>query len=679
MSLDQDNPSKPSNKWSFSLRQILFLGITLGIVVPALILGVFQVNNRFDTEIDLRVRQPMQQYADMLARGMGMALWNLDRGIATELVDAVLRNPDVVRISITDEYGKDFLTKQGLKKNAKSSLIEERDIMYSGIQTGRLRVELSTDRVENEVWASFIKSALGLFSQLVVSLFVIWYLLDRRVIKPLEALQQGASRLASGDLASKITINTRDEIGELARGMDKMRTDLASIIVERDQKNAALQTELVERQRTEDELFISRAIFATIFDASPVALMVRHMDEGFTIIDANKAWVRLFGRERMSVVGQTGVQFKMWKNPEKRVEIFSTIQAKGEIANFQTWMYKSDETTEILCEISGKVVSTGDKRMLILAFDDVTRNYQYERNILDLNANLEKRVEERTKMLSDAVNQLTFAKTELVRAEKMAALGALVAGVAHELNTPIGNSLTVASTLQDQVNAFSCEVAQGITRSRLDAFVQSNREGTEILMRSMRVAANLVSSFKQVAVDQSSENRRTFLLDATVEEILLTLRPSMRRTSHQLVSTIAQNISMESYPGPLGQVLTNLINNALIHAFEGREGGLVNVDAVLLDQDQVKITVTDNGNGIPSANLPRVFDPFFTTKLGRGGSGLGLNIVYNLVENILGGSIKVESEVGAGACFTIILPLVAPVSAVNNEHNHLPPSAATQR
>lgn len=116
MSLDLDNPSKPSNKWSFSLRQILFLGITLGIVVPALILGVFQVNNRFDTEIDLRVRQPMQQYADMLARGMGMALWNLDRGIATELVDAVLRNPDVVRISITDEYGKDFLTKQGLKK-----------------------------------------------------------------------------------------------------------------------------------------------------------------------------------------------------------------------------------------------------------------------------------------------------------------------------------------------------------------------------------------------------------------------------------------------------------------------------------------------------------------------------------------------------------------------------------
>lgn len=216
----------------------------------------------------------------------------------------------------------------------------------------------------------------------------------------------------------------------------------------------------------------------------------------------------------------------------------------------------------------------------------------------------------------------------------------------------------------------------GLTRSRLDAFIQTSKEGTDILMRSMRIAANLVSSFKQVAVDQSSENRRTFKLDATIDEILLTLRPSLRRTSHRLLSQLAPGITLESYPGPLGQVLSNLINNALIHGFEDRERGTIRVEATLQDEKHIKIVVSDDGVGIPKKNLVRVFDPFFTTKLGRGGSGLGLNIVYNLVENILGGSISVESEVGQGACFTIILPLIAPVAHTSEEDAHIDALAA---
>lgn len=657
--------------WSFSLRQILFLGIALGIILPALGFGVFQVNSRFDNEVNLRVKLPTEQYADMLSRGMGLALWNLDHDIAEELVEAVLRNPDVIDVSIIDEYGKEFLSKQGARHTSTHTLKEERDIIYGGIHTGKLTIEVSADRVEKEVWHDFIKSGLALLSQLVVSLLVIWFLFDRRVLRPLSVLQNSASRLASGDLDASISYQRQDEIGQLAQGLDKMRQDLVSIIVDRDEKNAALKTELIERKKTEEELTVNRAIFATIFDASPVALMVRRMDDGHTVLDVNKAWVRLFERSRNSVVGSNGRCFNMWKNLERRAQIFETLEKEGELSAFYAWMYKVDEKTEILCEISGKVVSNGENSMLILAFDDVTLKHQYERNMLDLNATLELRVEERTQMLTDAVNQLTFAKTELVRAEKMAALGALVAGVAHELNTPIGNSLTVASTLQDQVSSFLSDMEHGLTRSRLEAFVQTSKEGTDILMRSMRIAANLVSSFKQVAVDQSSENRRAFKLDATVDEILLTLRPSLRRTNHVLISNIAPGITLESYPGPLGQVLSNLINNALIHGFEDRECGTIKVDATLYEEKHIKIVVNDDGVGIPGKNLVRVFDPFFTTKLGRGGSGLGLNIVYNLVENILGGSIVVESEVGQGACFTIILPLIAPLAHATDEHAHI--------
>jgi len=172
-----------------------------------------------------------------------------------------------------------------------------------------------------------------------------------------------------------------------------------------------------------------------------------------------------------------------------------------------------------------------------------------------------------------------------------------------------------------------------------------------------------VSSFKQVAVDQTSLNRRSFDLQSTVSEILLTLGPTIRKSNHQVECDIAPDIVMDSYPGPLGQILTNLINNALLHAFEGMERGTVQVSASLTADGAVRLLVSDNGAGIPQAHLARVFDPFFTTKLGQGGSGLGLNIVYNLVTKSLGGTVHVASNPGQGATFSMVLPRNAPVVA----------------
>ena len=292
-----------------------------------------------------------------------------------------------------------------------------------------------------------------------------------------------------------------------------------------------------------------------------------------------------------------------------------------------------------------------------------------EAALLALNAGLEKRVASRTQELAqvnanlqETLSHLELTRDELVRAEKLAALGSLVAGIAHELNTPIGNSLTVASTMQDHVAAFSRDFDRGLTRTRLASFVASTREGTEILMRCLQRAAELVTSFKQVAVDQTSLNRRSFNLSAMVTEILLTLGPSLRKTPHQVRSLVPADIVMETYPGPLGQVLTNLINNALLHAFAERETGTLTISARLVGEDVVELTVCDDGVGIAEANLCRVFDPFFTTKLGQGGSGLGLNIVFNLVNKTLGGSIRIQSEQGVGTCVELELPRIAPAA-----------------
>jgi signal transduction histidine kinase len=264
---------------------------------------------------------------------------------------------------------------------------------------------------------------------------------------------------------------------------------------------------------------------------------------------------------------------------------------------------------------------------------------------------------EANKELAGSLETLQHAQDELVRSEKLAALGALVAGVAHELNTPIGNSLLAVSTLIDQTRSFSRATAEGIKRSTLQQFVDDVSSGGEIVLRNLHRAVDLVSSFKQVAVDRTTSHCREFLLSDLANEILLVLVPTFKKSGIAVRQEIPATIMMTSYPGPFGQVLINLINNGLTHAFEGRSDGEIVVSASTIDGERVSIVVADNGAGIAPENMGRIYDPFFTTKLGRGGSGLGLNIVYNIVYGVLRGKIEVESELGVGTRFILTLPL----------------------
>ena len=270
-------------------------------------------------------------------------------------------------------------------------------------------------------------------------------------------------------------------------------------------------------------------------------------------------------------------------------------------------------------------------------------------------------MQERTQALQSAIEDLQRTQEELVRSEKLASLGSLVAGVAHELNTPIGNAVMVSSTLRDLQQQFDDSVAQGLKRSTLQQFQAQWREATEVVERNLRRAAELIASFKQVAVDQSSYQRRPFELGEVLHEMSLTLSPTLRRSQVELIDQVSSGIHMDSYPGPLTQVLMNLLNNAVVHAFENHPGPReVRIKGEALPNQRVRITVSDNGCGVPKAHLSRLFDPFFTTKLGRGGSGLGLHIVYTLITGPLGGRVKVSSAPGQGCTFTLELPDKAP-------------------
>ncbi|MEC5163074.1 MULTISPECIES: ATP-binding protein [unclassified Janthinobacterium] len=259
-----------------------------------------------------------------------------------------------------------------------------------------------------------------------------------------------------------------------------------------------------------------------------------------------------------------------------------------------------------------------------------------------------------------AYRQLQDAQTQLVSQEKLAALGSLMAGVAHELNTPIGNSLLIASTMQQKTEELDTLMGgAGMRRSDLAAYIADSKKASVLVMRGLTSAADLVNSFKQVAVDRTTEQRRLFDLQQVAHEIIATMMNRIRGNGHSLEFDIPPMLVMDSYPGPFGQVVTNLINNALLHAFERGQGGQIWLSAVALANGRVRVTFRDNGAGIAEAHLGRIFDPFFTTKLGQGGSGLGLSISYNIVNALLGGDIGVASGAG-GTTFTLELPLKAP-------------------
>lgn len=422
----------------------------------------------------------------------------------------------------------------------------------------------------------------------------------------------------------------------------------------------------LERKRAEQALRNSEQRFSTIFHSSPVAMSVVRLAGTKVLIDVNNAFERLFLLDRDSTIGKTDRELSLYVNEAERWAVNQAINLKGYIDRYEAWINRGDGS-KALFMLSGNTFELAGDKFIIFTSEDITEKHEIENEILELNATLEERVIERTEELQQAnqelesaLNTLNMAQEELVRSEKLAALGSLVAGIAHELNTPIGNSLIVASTLIDHTRVLADSFHSGLKRSLLENYIKDASKAGEILARNLYRAADLVASFKQVAVDQTSSQRRKFSLSEVVSEIILTLSPTIKKTSFLVNHVIPEELVLDSYPGPLGQVLTNLVNNALLHGLEGRDTGIISIDAQCNAEGWLELTIQDDGVGIPPANLNRIFDPFFTTKLGAGGSGLGLNITHNIVTGMLGGRIRLQSEIDIGTTFIITLPLIAP-------------------
>ncbi|WP_338848202.1 ATP-binding protein [Massilia sp. W12] len=261
---------------------------------------------------------------------------------------------------------------------------------------------------------------------------------------------------------------------------------------------------------------------------------------------------------------------------------------------------------------------------------------------------------------ANAYDQLQHTHTRLAAQEKLGSLGGLVAGVAHELNTPLGNALIMSSALLQRNGQIQDLLdRQQLRLSELQLWVEEADEGAAVILRGLRQAAQLVGSFKQVALDRTTEQLRDFELQQTLHEILATVMNRLRPDGHELLLEIDAGIMLHSYPGPLGQVITHLIDNALRHGFDGRRNGRMRLCAQQSGR-RVRLSFEDNGAGIAPPHLKQVFDPFFTTRMGQGCTGLGLSICHNIVHQLLGGAIGIVSQQGKGVIVTLDLPLCAP-------------------
>lgn len=313
-------------------------------------------------------------------------------------------------------------------------------------------------------------------------------------------------------------------------------------------------------------------------------------------------------------------------------------------------------TAIVLFPLLPKALALPSPSMLQAANDELTtqiaERMRVEAEIVDKNVELQ-RVND---ALNESLENLKLTQTQLIAQEKMASLGGLVTGVAHEINTPLGIGVTAASHLKDKtVELIGMNEQHILSKTDFDNYLTIIKEASDMVLSNLLRASKLISSFKQIAVDQSREEKQNLFIKQSLDNVLISLSPKLKQARHSVEINCSEDLQIECCPGSFMQVFTNLISNSLLHGFEGVEEGEIRVD-IKESGDQVQIKYHDDGKGISEENQKKIFEPFFTTKRNKGGTGLGLHVMYNLIFQNMGGSIEVESHPGEGTTFLIQLP-----------------------
>ncbi|HEY0837463.1 MAG TPA: PAS domain S-box protein [Azospirillum sp.] len=406
-----------------------------------------------------------------------------------------------------------------------------------------------------------------------------------------------------------------------------------------------IMTDISARRRQEELVRASEERLLRIFEASPISVNITTRDGRWLF--CNPQTENILGRPRAELMREPATGY--YADPETRGTLMARLAAEGAFRDAEVAFRRPDGAIVWVLASWDAIEFEGEPAYLTWLYDITDRK------------TAEAELKAAKESAEHALNELRVAQESLIQAETMASLGQLVAGVAHEINTPIGIGLTAATHIAEQSQRIRALFGQGgMRRSDFSDFLQAVEEGARLLVSNINRAAELVQSFKQVAVDQSSGGRRAFELKTYIDEVLFSLRPRLKRTHVTVTVDCPDDLMMDSYPGALSQVLTNLTLNAVVHAYGEGVAGHVRIAVRGAGEEALTLEFTDDGKGIAPEVLPRIFDPFFTTKRGEGGSGLGLHIVHNTVSRVLGGRLSVDSQLGHGTRFTLNLPRIAP-------------------
>ncbi|WP_298267024.1 PAS domain S-box protein [uncultured Bradyrhizobium sp.] len=409
--------------------------------------------------------------------------------------------------------------------------------------------------------------------------------------------------------------------------------------------------DITDQKRAEDAIAEGRRMLQMVIDTVPAVINVKNNELRYVMM--NRYMAGIFGVDPQDAIGRTTAELMQRYGAAKTDENDKRVLSVRRELGFYEEEYKD---------------AAGNMRQWLVNKLPILDQQGEIENIVTVALDIgeRKRSEQEMRKAKDsaeaALRNLRETQNSLIEAEKLAALGRLVAGVAHEVNNPVGISLTVASALERKTAIFAAQVERGdLRRSSLNDFLNTARDASSQLVANLNRAAELIQSFKQVAADRNYSDQRTFDLGDLTEQVVMSLRPGLRKHNLTLNVDCEPNLMMNSYPGPYGQVLTNLFLNAVAHAFPDGKPGEVEIKVHAAGGDNVEVIFADNGCGMSLDVRRRAFDPFFTTRRDQGGTGLGLHIVYSIVTTRLGGRLSLDSAPGNGTRIQIILPRVAPL------------------
>jgi len=405
------------------------------------------------------------------------------------------------------------------------------------------------------------------------------------------------------------------------------------------ERTTLLEREVAERTRIQDTLEASDARTRQIVNSAVDAIIT--IDEHGIIDTYNSAAEQIFGYSVTEAAGRNVSMLMPQEMASKHGDYMARYLETGDkhvVGNSREVIAKRKNGETFLADIAISEFRHGNKINFVGIVRDITERKEAEYR------------------LKTTLNELQQTQSSLVQAEKMASLGGLVAGVAHEINTPIGIGVTAVSHLKERADHVAKLFAKGeLRKSDFADFVDASTASTGIIQANLNRASDLIKSFKQVAVDQTSDEKRQINLLGYVDEVLESLKPNLRRTKHEITVKGDRDIMIDTHPGALSQIITNLVMNSVIHAYGEDEAGHIEISAEK-NGKSLSLTYSDDGKGMDEDVCCNIFEPFFTTKRGSGGSGLGMHILFNQVTQTLGGNIELHSTPGRGTAFDITIP-----------------------